>query len=76
MVEGFDNFKMEDLGRNYPEYDNMNEQELDNEYVNLTHERLNVLRDYDDNDKLNIVKERINYIERIQENKLGETTFI
>ena len=70
--------EMEDLGRKDPEYDIMNEQELDNEYVNITHDHLNLLHDDDDDDnsdKLNVVKEKINYIEHILENKLGETTF-
>ena len=38
MAEGgFDDFEMEDLGRKeYPEYENMNEQELNDEYASLT----------------------------------------
>ena len=33
MAEGgFDDLDMKDLGREYPEYDNYDEQELNNEY--------------------------------------------
>ena len=33
MAEGgFEDFEMQDLGQKYPQYDEMNDEELDNEY--------------------------------------------
>ena len=70
MSEGFDDFEMEDLGRKYPEYDDMNEVELNNEYDSLIQSRLNLLRgDTDNQDKIVSVNERMNYIDCIRENR-------
>ena len=74
MAEGgFDDFEMDDLGSKYPEYDDLNEQELYDEYDSLTQNRLKLLRsDTDPQDEQFVhVKERVNYIERIEENKFG-----
>ena len=70
MAEGFDDFEMKDLSRKYPEYDDMNEQELNDEYDSLTQKCLNLLRD-DTNpqDEIISVNERTNYIDRILENR-------
>ena len=72
--EGSDDYEMEDLGRKYPEYDDLNEQDLDDEYDNLLKNRLHLLRN--DNNPQYDINKRINYIERIKENKFGEATFI
>ena len=32
--EGFDDFEMQDLGRKYPQYDDMNDEQLNDEYDN------------------------------------------
>ena len=77
MAEGFDDFEMEDLSRKYPEYDNLDDQQLNDEYDSLTQKRLDLLRDAiepQDEQFVN-VKERMNYIERIQENRYRETSF-
>ena len=81
MAKGFDDFEMKDLGRKYPKYDDMNREELNNEYDSLTQDRLNLLRNDTDpqDEKFVDVKERTNYIDRILENRFGsragETTF-
>ena len=77
MSEGFDDFEMEDLSRKYPEYDNLNDQQLNDEYDSLTNKHLELLRgDTNPQDEQFVnVKERINYIDRILENRQSETTF-
>ena len=71
--EGFDDFEMQDLGRSYPQYDDMND-----EYDNLAQEHLNLLHGGDDNVELDNVKKRINYIECIREDKrsYNESSFM
>ena len=70
MAEGgFEDFEMQDLGQKYPQYDEMNDEELDNEYQNLSKECLDLLHNDDD------VKKRMSYIDRIQENRNNETSF-
>ena len=70
-------FEMEDMSRKYPEYDNLDEQELNNEYGSLTQKRLDLLRDdiESEHNEFVDVKERMNYIDRILENRQSETTF-
>ena len=78
MAEGgFDDFEMEYMGRNYQEYDDMNEQELNDEYENLLKNRLNLLNDdpSTQDEQFVDVKERINYIDSTLENSFGETIF-
>ena len=78
MAEGgFDDFEMEYMGRKYPEYDDMNEQELHDEYENLLKNRLNLLNDdpSTQDEQFIDVKERINYIDSTLENSFGKTTF-
>ena len=59
---------MKNLGKKHPEYD---------EYHSLSKKHLDLLRDNIDPEynKFVDVKERMNYIEKIKENKIGETTF-
>ena len=68
---------MEDLSSKYSEYDDMNEQELNNEYDSLLNKHLGSLRnDIEPQDEQFVnVKERMNYNDRILENKSAETTF-
>ena len=86
MAKGFEEFEMKDLGRNYPEYDDMNIEELNNEYDSITQKRSNLLGDNtvtQDNGQFVNIKERTNYIDCILENRYGsragseavETTF-
>ena len=57
MAEGeFDDIEMQDLGQKYPEYNDMNYQQLNHEYQNLTQERLDLLRGDSNNVKLDDVK--------------------
>ena len=77
MAEGgFEDFEMEDLGRNYLQYNNMNEQQLNDEYDNLTRISRNLLI-YPDapEDRVEEIRERIDYIDSILENRKRETTF-
>ena len=41
-------FEMQDLGQKYPEYADMNQDQLDDEYQNLSKECLDLLRNDDD----------------------------
>ena len=63
------------MGQKYPQYDEMNDEELDNEYQNLSKERLDLLRN-DDDVRSDDVKKRMSYIDRIRENRNNETSFI
>ena len=82
MAEGgFEDYEMEDFGRKYPEYDNMNEQELNDEHNRLINSHFNLLK-YDiqpEHPSLVENNERINYIDSTLENRFGsravETTF-
>ena len=71
---------MDNIVRKYPEYDDMNEQEL-NKYYNLIQKHLNLLKSGTNpqDEQLVNVKERIENIDRIQGNRqnssAGETTF-
>ena len=72
MAEGgFDDFEMKEISRKYPEYENMNEQELNDEYASLTNERLNLLNDPNKEDDAKDIKERITYIDCILEKRQG-----
>ena len=77
MAEGFDDFEMEDMSRKYPEYGNLDDQQLNNEYDSLTQKRLDLLGDdvQPEHNEFVDVKERMNYIDRILENRQSETTF-
>ena len=77
MIEGLDDFEMKVFDRKYPEYDDMNEQELNNENDWLTQQRLDLLiSDINPEDEQVVdVKQRMNYIDRILENRQRETTF-
>ena len=81
MPEGFDDFEMEDLAEKYSEYNDMNEQELNDEYYNLIQKRLNLLKSGTNPQDEQFVnaKERIDYIDRIQVDRQNrsavETTF-
>ena len=68
---GFDDFEMQDLGQKFPQYDEMNDEELDNEYQILSKERLDLLRN-DDDVRSDDVKKRLSYIDRIRENRNKE----
>ena len=70
---GFDDFEMQDLGQKYPRYDEMNNEELDNEYQNLSKESSDLLLG---DVRLDDVKKRISYVDRIRENRNNETSFI
>ena len=60
---------MQYLGRKYPQYDYMNDEQLNDEYDNLALERLNLLRGDSDNDRLDNVKKRMDYIDHIRKDK-------
>ena len=77
MAEGgLDDFEMEDVGRKFPQYDDMDDEQLENEYEGLIRTRYSLLNDPNAREeRVKDVKERINYIERIHENRIGETTF-
>ena len=77
MAEGgFDDFEMEDLGRNYPEYYDMNDLKLGNEYEGLVRTRYSLLNVPNAKEvRVKDVRDRITYIDRIKENRLSETTF-
>ena len=65
--QGFDDFKMQDLGQKYPQYDEMNDEQLDNEYQNRSKECLDLLHGDD-------VKKKMSYINHNQENRNKETS--
>ena len=71
MAEGgFEAFEMEDLSENYPEYNNMNEQQLNDEYDNLTRTRRGLFIDPDaSEDRVEEIRERIEFIVSILELK-------
>ena len=77
MAEGFNDFQMEDLSIKYSEYDDMNREELNNEYDSLIKDGLNLIRDETDpqDEQFVYIKKRTNYIDHILENKFSETTF-
>ena len=52
----------------------MTNDQLNNEYQNLSQERLDLLRGDSDNDRLDNVKKRMDYIDRISEYRETETT--
>ena len=68
---------MEDVSKKYPEYDEMDEQQLDDEYNILSKKRLDLLKDdieIEHNEFVD-VKERMDYIDNIRNQKFKETTF-
>ena len=74
MAEGgLDDFEMQDVDQKYPQYDEMNDEGLDNEYQNLSKKRLDLLCN-DDDVRSDDVKKRMSYIDRIRENR-NETSF-
>ena len=77
MAEGvFDDYEMEDLSENYPEYNDMNEQQMNDEYDNLTRTRRGLFIDLDaTEDCVEEIRKRIDYIVSILENRQRETTF-
>ena len=72
---GFEYHEMDVMGEKYPEYADMNQDQLDDEYQNLSQERLELLRRDSDNARLENVKKRMDYIERIQDKRVKETSF-
>ena len=83
MAEGgFEDYEMEGFGRKYPEYDDINEQELNDECNRLINNRFNLIRYDIEPEHPSLVEnyERINYINSNLENRFGfravETTFI
>ena len=60
--------------KKYPQQDEMTNDQLNNEYQNLSQERLDLLRGDSDNDRLDNVKKRMDYIDRISEYRETETT--
>ena len=80
MAEGFDDFEMEDLGRNYSDYVNMNDQQLGNEYEGLVRTRYSLLNDPNGKEeRVKDIRHWTTYIDRIKENRQNslavETTF-
>ena len=74
MAGGFD-FEMNDLGgRRFPEYDTMDNDQLNIEYNTLTNERLDLLRN-DDPSRLEEVKDRLSDVDRLQSTREDETVF-
>ena len=74
MAEGFDDLEMKELGNKYPGYDDMDNTTLDNEYNQLTNERLDLLH-IDNPTRLEEVQNRMRYIEYIRGTDVVETTF-
>ena len=76
MAEGgFEYHEMEDLGRKYPKYDNMTDEQLNIENENLRQGRLDSLLT-DDDDSSDDIKKGSDYIDRIRENRNKETSLI